>query len=365
METTSSAESPIDMLSPHGKLLVDAHAPCGSESEAEGDDDEGNSGGAPDSAPREELADDNEAARVEVEDAIAEDCEAEERAKGGGGASFGRTIDVGGKPVMKSRALAAYGRYRTYATSFDRLKRVRHAERYTPKEDLSSSMQCEVDEESESTKSVFVQDPIATILWSDDRPWLCVGEIIGIKVDGRPVDEIPHEFLGEESVRIAYQMMGGIPETSFTVPGGLVESIDPDVGFLPSQPSKIFYLLDSAFLVALSAGLLARLSLADLKQAPKAAPTPFFPAVQESHVSSARTTAHSQDSVARIQSSASIASPRRRLIFPKVSAFSSIWLPTCYTTQRSRQRTNLADYAFVRLPYVYSILEKGRGPMLA
>ena len=143
----------------------------------------------------------------------------------------------------------------------------------------------------------MVHDPIATLLWCDGKLWLCVGEIVAIKVDGRAVDKVLQHLLKEDNVRISFQLLGlrpstleedptaihdwrtyaGTPDSTFSVPGCLLELLNPTVASLPSQPSQLFYLFDSTVLIAISAGLLSRASLDNLKLIPKIALLNPFP----------------------------------------------------------------------------------------
>lgn len=114
--------------------------------------------------------------------------------------------------------------------------------------------------------------------------------------------------------RTSYCAMVRIPEATFTVPGRLVERINPVVGVPPEEPSKIFHLLDSAFRTALLAGLLACLTLADLQSAPKVVPTPQFPYKEASGKSCFLCEdARSLDFVGRTQLRASTVSPLLRI----------------------------------------------------
>ena len=66
-----------------------------------------------------------------------------------------------------------------------------------------------------------------------------------------------------------------IEEHSFTVPGQLIQPINPAIS--THIPHSTFYLLDSQFLVALSASLLEYLGASDIKNIPKLAVSHTFP----------------------------------------------------------------------------------------
>lgn len=276
------------ILAPNGKLLVDPQSdvpPATDEEECDMPEDE-------DEPARDELADDNTDARMEIEDALGKEVEEDGDSAITAVPAFDRTITIRGAPVLKSRALATYSKHQTFPTLTDRLKRVQHLERYTTRTTASTHLE---DPDSPSASCV-VHDPIATIVWSDNRPWLGIGEVVGIRVDGKAVDEVAHDMLVEDSVQLSFQLLGVKPSTvdndpsqtcdwrsysvkdhTFTIPGRLAEPLNPTVASQLSDPSKVFYLLESSVLVALAAGLLAKLLISDLKEAPKIAPLSYFP----------------------------------------------------------------------------------------
>jgi len=122
----------------------------------------------------------------------------------------------------------------------------------------------------------------------DNRVWLCIGEVNGMKVDGKPVDRIDCDLLMESTVLISYQILGlrsshseddptlkfdwrtyPMKEHTFTAPGRLIQPIDPEMSTSKSIKDPIFYLLESRFLVALAASLFEGLIVSDIKSIPK------------------------------------------------------------------------------------------------
>jgi hypothetical protein len=184
---------------------------------------------------------------------------------------FDRKVMVNGTELAKSRALAQYSKYRKQVGSTDRLKRVQGIERYAQN---SASISPNLDNAlSPDVPVLMISDPVATLLSCDNRAWLCIGEVNGLKVDGQYAEFIPHEILHEKTVAVSYQLLGlrpatldddpsslsdwrscRIKENSFTVPGQHVQPINPTIS--TQQPHSTFYLLDSQFLVALAASLL-------------------------------------------------------------------------------------------------------------
>lgn len=140
----------------------------------------------------------------------------------------------------------------------------------------------------------MISDPISTLIHIYKKFWLCLGEVNGLRIDGRPVDFVSFEILPEETVTVSYQMLGLWPATladdpdgrhdwrtytvgeqSFTVPGCLIQSVNPTTS--KTHLSIPFYLLQSTVLVALAASLFQSLSVSDFKMVPKLAPTQEYP----------------------------------------------------------------------------------------
>ena len=179
--------------------------------------------------------------------------------------------------------------------STDCLKRVQSVARFSNMEDLFLSSQNHINStQVDNLQKIIISDPIISLLQIGNDLWLCIGEINGLQVDGQPVDYISYEMLGEETVKVSYQMLGLRPATlvddpngihdwrtymmeehSFIVPGRIVQSIDPVTSNIAlSMP---FYLLQSSVLVALAASLFQSLTVTDLKNVPKIAQLNEYP----------------------------------------------------------------------------------------
>jgi hypothetical protein len=229
--------------------------------------------------------------RVDVEDSISQIASAqnpevsEDRSPG-----ISHTVLIKGQEVSKARALAQFSKYRKVASSTDRLKRVQQQGRYStlnPNHDLQQLPQSE-------QLVLAISDPIASLLSSDNQIWLCIGEVNALKVDGKAAEYVPHEMLPEKVVTVSYQLLGlrptttlddadmnhdwrsyTIPEHSFTVPGRLVQAINPSMS--TQNLNKPYYLLKSSFVVALTANLMGTLSVSDRKGIQKITPSNSFP----------------------------------------------------------------------------------------
>ena len=242
-------------------------------------------------APSDPEAPNDSEARIDIEDALVGlACEFGDSPTGS--LPISRTVTINGVEVLKSKALARYSKYRKEASSTDRLRRVQQVERYVQSAaPLEISPTASIQDEE---LVLEISDPIASVICVDSQVWLCIGEVNSLKLDGTSVDYISFEMLQETTVIISYQVVGLRPSTSdddptqtrdwrtctmqeqsFTVPGRLVQSINPTISTKDIQ--DIFYLLESTVLVALAASIFQTLEDSDLKSIPKMAPTLEFP----------------------------------------------------------------------------------------
>jgi hypothetical protein len=204
-----------------------------------------------------------------------------------------------GKEVSKARALSNFSKFRKRVGSTDRLRRVQDIERHIQNKAVSSNMpEMSLETLPANEEDVLIlSDPIATLLSSDGKIWLCLGEINSLKVDNRPVTYLSLDMLAEETVTISYQILGLRPATedddpekihdwrtyrrmdecSFTVPGRLVQPVNPLISksHLPSQIP--WFLFQSTVLVALAASLSEQLTASHLTNVPKIVASKEYP----------------------------------------------------------------------------------------
>lgn len=284
---TLDGKSGYSMLAPHGSLLFDIP-----------EDNDDNSLDVTEAANHHEVASaDVGQQRVEVEDAMLEEV-------------HGKVL-IGGTNVSKSRALSRYSKYRLSTTpnSTDRLRRVQGVSRYTKgtadeDDDILQLSDSKLhDNNSPDVVDVLsVSDPIASLLSCEASMWLCVGEVNGLRVDGKAVEYVNFDTLAEETVTVSYQLLGLRPATtdedpslannwrtyqmpkekSFTVPGAIVTPINPDIS--TTHTSLPWYLLESKVLVSLAASLSqsALLSPSTAKKIPVIARGNSFPYLEQS-----------------------------------------------------------------------------------
>ena len=273
-----------DMLSPSGILLFDL--PDDPNDIDESFDDTVDTSDKLASSCSEDIA-----IRVEVEDSLGELENADEAGELTG-QNFDKKIIINGLEMSKARALSKYGKTRKFVSSTDRLKRVQEVGRYgTISTDRSESTYETPINEGEV---LLVTDPIATLVHSENQFWFCIGEVNELKIDGKTVGYIFLDMLLEDTVTVSYQMLGLRPATSdddpklkhdwrtysmqeqtFSVPGNLVQSIDPALSV--THKTMPFYLFESTVIVALTASIFQGLSISDLKMVPKLATTKEYP----------------------------------------------------------------------------------------
>jgi len=290
----------IDILSPFGALLLDVPL-------ADDDIDESLEGSVVTSINRITDSKSHEMdMHVDIEDEIGtelaflntENTDSDQR-------QFDSKVLFPGIEKPKARALKEFMKYRQHAGSTDRFKRVQAIPRFVDtKNPHDSSPNYSLGSYINDTEKVVISDPISTLIRAKNKVWLCLGEINGLRINGQPVDYISFEMLAEDTVTASYQMLGLRPATleedpdgrhdwrtymmneqSFTVPGHLIQSINPTTS-KTHLGIPFYYLLESTVLVALTASLFQTLTVSDLKNVPRLAPTKEYPYCQGSGESS-------------------------------------------------------------------------------
>lgn len=297
------AEKDITILSPSGVLLVNVPLPDDDIDESLEEVLQPLPSHVETPTSSQEVAD----TRVEVEDGLANELpqatSSDESPEPTG--TMTQSIKFQGQEMSKEKALRLYSKYRNTTGSMDRLKRVRGDERHlNPGAENYSARSSKATDVNESESNLIISDPIASLLRCDGRIWLCIGEVNGMKVDGKHVDCVDCDLLMEPTVSISYQILGlqpsdshddptlkfdwrtyPIKEHTFTAPGRLIQPIDPKTSTPKSIKDSLFYLLDSRFLVALAASLFDNQRASDIKSIPKIMPGTKYPYRERSGVS--------------------------------------------------------------------------------
>jgi hypothetical protein len=164
--------------------------------------------------------------RIEIEDAL------------GGELAFSNTetpalfdskVQIKGVEMSKAQALKNFTKYRQHASLTDRLKRVQAIPRFVNTEKtLDFGSNHSPDYHADNEDSLIVSDPISTLIRINNKFWLCLGEVNGLRVNGRSVDEIGFELLLEETVAVSYQRLGLQPGTLDNDPDGQHDYIHDD-----------------------------------------------------------------------------------------------------------------------------------------
>ncbi|KAJ7592440.1 hypothetical protein C8J56DRAFT_1161638 [Mycena floridula] len=183
-----------------------------------------------------------------------------------------------GKIMNKSRNIALRFKFQNKQNSLDRLKRVEGAPRF--QSSVTTSNSAPVDTE---TPLLFINDLIASVVRCQDHLFLCLGEVLDIRVNSQAFTFIPTETLTEKSVSIIFQVLFLVRATEdddptkkndwrtrrdiqpeqITVAGRLIQPLNPPTWVDDKHNS--YYLLESNTLCAVACGFLNVLSMADAK----------------------------------------------------------------------------------------------------
>ena len=110
------------------------------------------------------------------------------------------------KMVHKSSVLRLLSDPLTFTESRDRLKRVRGYSRYNESTNsgVAEPPSAPIPEDDDS---LYLQDPALTLVQCDNRVYLAVFQILGIRRDGKDVQSLPPLHLVEPNIRIQGQVM--------------------------------------------------------------------------------------------------------------------------------------------------------------
>ena len=64
-----------------------------------------------------------------------------------------------------------------------------------------------------NSPTLFVLQPIATVVVCEGKLFLCIAEVNGLFLDCQPVDDIPISFLLEKTAQVSYQALCLVPAT--------------------------------------------------------------------------------------------------------------------------------------------------------
>lgn len=115
------------------------------------------------------------------------------------------------KSIEKSKpcTIKDFSKYRQHASSTDHLKCIQDIPWFVDTNKiLNSSPTHSLEDHIDDTEKIVVPDPISTLICVENKFWLCLGEVNGLRVNGHPVNNISFEMLPEESITISYQILG-------------------------------------------------------------------------------------------------------------------------------------------------------------
>lgn len=124
------------------------------------------------------------------------------------------------------------------------------------------------------TEILLIHDPVAVLVQSDQRLWLAIGEVNGIRYNNQALERVGHSLLREGALKISLQVLGMMPSESLTVPARFIEPLDPKTA---SVDVKSFYMFTTPFLLAQTSLLVQRMSPGDLAVIPKYKRTLQYP----------------------------------------------------------------------------------------
>ncbi|KAE9407848.1 hypothetical protein BT96DRAFT_850041, partial [Gymnopus androsaceus JB14] len=273
----------VDTLRPKGELLIGRRLP--SDDNEDDDADPVALATGTESATSSKTFDvfgENSGIR-DLEDTIAEEV-AESTSESVN--KFTTKILDNGKLINKSRFLSQFVRKRKYdPSSTDRLRRVQQMSRFSTDKANGSSSVIIDNSAVYGDQLLLLSEPVASILSCEGQLFLCIGDITGIQMGRTSVEQIDTDTLLEEGVTVEFQLTHLEPATSdddpssendwcssynsdltpalFTVPGHLVQAVNPVISVPVNRAQKTSYLFESAVLVALAQELLHRLAAFD------------------------------------------------------------------------------------------------------
>ncbi len=116
-----------------------------------------------------------------------------------------RSVVYRGQKMSKVKALGLHSKYRTVAGSTDRLRRVQAISRhFSVRSSDNQNISLTESVSTSNTSLLVIQDPVASLLRCDDRYWLCIGEVNGLKDDGESLDALEHSQLAESRASVSF-----------------------------------------------------------------------------------------------------------------------------------------------------------------
>lgn len=115
---------------------------------------------------------------------------------------------INGKMESKAHAVANFTKYRKHVGLTDCLCCVQDIGRHIQHKSVSANTPEFLPPPKDNSEVLLVSDPIATILSSKNKLWLCIRKVNALKFDGKSVPYLNLEMLSEEVVTVSYQIVG-------------------------------------------------------------------------------------------------------------------------------------------------------------
>jgi len=171
--------------------------------------------------------------------------------------------------MNKSRAIAQHFHYARSVSSTNRLRRIAQESRFRPGHDLNYTPS---GDSCSNELSLSILQPITTLVFCDQRLFLCIAEVNSLFLDGKSVEDIPVSILPEKISQVSYQGLCLIPATfadipdgkydwrssslftlSAKVPGALIQPVNP--GIASHIPGNLFFVFETSVLMAIAVNL--------------------------------------------------------------------------------------------------------------
>ena len=229
----------------------------------------------------------------ELEDAVAENQWRNSDAYGQDTVTFSHSVQIGGITIRKSCAIAQQFRYVTSANSTDRLRCVAQESQF--KSSGSLAVPCtQAGDAHVDGPSLFILQPIATVVVCEGKPFLCIAEVNGLFLENKPVDDMPISVLSDKAAQVSYQRLHLVQASdsddhdgkhdwrsldlfrlSAKVPSAFVLPINPDVA--SHKLCDAFFLFQSSELIAFATSLRDSIRHSYRKVIPQVEPSECFP----------------------------------------------------------------------------------------
>jgi hypothetical protein len=115
--------------------------------------------------------------------------------------NFTNVIRIGKHKINKSRAIAQHFHYTRSVSSTNRLRHIAQESCFRPGHNLNYTLSRD---SCSNEPSLSVLQPIATLVFCNQRLFLCIAEVNGLFLNGKSVKDIPMSILPEKISQVSY-----------------------------------------------------------------------------------------------------------------------------------------------------------------